>query len=280
VRSETGIGDHAVSVSYAAVMLGRKIFGDLTGKAALLVGAGEMAELAVEHLKNQGIARLVVANRTLERAVQLARRFGGEAVSLDELESQLLVPDILISSTGAGGYVLTQEQVKAAMRRRKQRPLFMIDIAVPRDLDPRLNDLDNVYLYNIDDLKDVVEQNKERRRAEAARAEGLVAEETVKFMDWLKTLGVFPTIISLREKANRICEMELKKTLSHLGPLTPDQEKSLQVLTHSITQKLLHDPIIFLKRNHRRKRPHQELDLVRRLFKLDPDRQDEPGHQG
>jgi glutamyl-tRNA reductase len=280
VRSETGIGDHAVSVSYAAVMLGRKIFGDLTGKAALLVGAGEMAELAVEHLKNQGIARLVVANRTLERAVQLARRFGGEAVSLDELESQLLVPDILISSTGAGGFVLTQEQVKAAMRRRKQRPLFMIDIAVPRDLDPRLNDLDNVYLYNIDDLRGVVEQNKERRRAEAARAEGLVAEETVKFMDWLKTLGVFPTIISLREKANRICETELKKTLSHLGPLTPDQEKSLNILTQSITQKLLHDPIIFLKRNHRRKRPHQELDLVRRLFNLDPDRQDEPGHQG
>jgi len=279
VRSETGIGDHAVSVSYAAVMLGRKIFGDLTGKAALLVGAGEMAELAVEHLKNQGVARLIVANRTLERAVQLARRFGGEAVSLDELESQLIIPDILISSTGAGTYVLVQEQVKAAMRRRKQRPLFMIDIAVPRDLDPRLNDLDNVYLYNIDDLKEVVEHNRERRRAEAARAEGLVAEESHKFMDWLQTLSVFPTIISLKDKATRICEAELKKTVSQLGPLTPEQEDSLKVLTQAITQKLLHDPIIFLKRNHRRKRSHQELDLVRRLFNLDPDRQEEPGHQ-
>jgi glutamyl-tRNA reductase len=126
----------------------------------------------------------------------------------------------------------------------------------------------------------VVEQNRERRKSEAARAEGLVAEETLKFMDWLKTLGVFPTIISLKEKAARICDAELKKTLAHLGPLTPEQEQSLRILTQSITQKLLHDPIIFLKRNHHRKRPHQELDLVRRLFNLDPGRQDEPGHQG
>ncbi|MBM4285086.1 MAG: glutamyl-tRNA reductase [Deltaproteobacteria bacterium] len=280
VRRETGIGDHAVSVSYAAVMLGRKIFGDLAGKTALLVGAGEMAELAVEHLKGQGVARLIVANRTLERAVTLARRFGGEAVSLEELEAQLLAPDIIISSTGAGDYLLTAEQVRAAMRRRKHRPLFLIDIAVPRDLDPRINDLDNVFLYNIDDLKEVVEQNRERRRAEAARAEGLVAEETAKFIDWLQTLAVYPTIISLREKAGRICEAELKKTWPHLGPLTPEQEQSLKILTQSVTQKLLHDPIIFLKRNHRRKRPHQELDLVRRLFNLDPDRQDEPGRQG
>jgi len=275
VRTETGIGDHAVSVSYAAVSLGRKIFGTLKGKTVLLVGAGEMAELALEHLKGQEVARIVVANRTLERAVKLARRFNGSPASLEELETHLLAADILISSTGAPTYLLTQEQVKAAMRRRKQRPLFLIDIAVPRDLDPRINDLDNVYLYNIDDLKEVVAVNTQRRVAEAAQAERLVAGEALKFMDWLETLAVFPTIISLKDKAERICQAELKKTLSQLGPLTPEQCQVLEVLVASVTQKLLHDPIIFLKRNHHRKRATRELDLLRRIFNLDPDRQEE-----
>lgn len=271
VRGETGIGDHAVSVSYAAVTLGRKIFGDLAGKNVLLLGAGEMAELALEHLKGQGAGRITVANRTLERGVRLAARFQGKAVSLEELEAQLLTADILISSTGAGHHLLTRDQVKGVMRRRKQRPLFLIDIAVPRDLDPEINDLDNVYLYNIDDLKGVVELNLQRRHREAAKAERLVAEETLKFLNWLETLEVFPTIIALKEKAETICQAELKKTLAQLGPLSPDQRQALEVLTGSITQKLLHDPIIFLKRNHHLKRPHQELDLVRRLFNLGPD---------
>lgn len=273
VRRETGIGDHAVSVSYAAVALGRKIFGDLSGKAVLLVGAGEMAELALEHLQGQGVARIMVANRTLERGLILARRFGGEAVSLEELAEQLLAADILISSTGSPQYLLTREQVKAAMRRRKQRPLFLIDIAVPRDLDPAINDLDNVYLYNIDDLQEVVEQGWQRRRQEAAKAERLVAGETLKFLNWLETLEVYPTIIDLKEKAARISEAELKKTLSNLGPLSPQQRQALETLTQAITQKLLHDPILFLKRNRHPQKPHKELDLVRRLFNLDPDRQ-------
>jgi glutamyl-tRNA reductase len=274
VRTETGIGDHAVSVSYAAVSLGKKIFGDLAGKTALMVGAGEMAELALEHLKRQGVAQFIVANRTLERGVKLAQRFGGHAVTLDELEEQLLTADILISSTGSGAHLLTQGQVKAAMRRRKQRPLFLIDIAVPRDLDPAINNLDNVYLYNIDDLKEVVEHNVERRREEAVKAERLVAQETLKFMEWLATLGVFPTIISLREKALAICQAEMKKTLAHLGSLTPEQTQALEVLTQSITAKILHGPIMYLKDNHHRKRSRQELDLIRRIFNLDPDRQE------
>jgi glutamyl-tRNA reductase len=275
VRRETGIGDHAVSVSYAAVTLGRKIFGTLTGKTVVLVGAGEMAELALEHLKGQGVARIIVANRTLERGLRLAQRFGGEAVSLEELEAQLLAADILISSTGSPQYLLTREQVRAAMRPRKQRPLFLIDIAVPRDLDPQINDLDNVYLYNIDDLKEVVEFNWQQRQQEAVKAERVVAAETVKFLHWLETLEVYPTIIALKEKAERICQAELKKTLGTLGPLSPEQSQALEVLTNSITQKLLHDPIIFLKRNRRSKQPHRELDLVRRLFNLDRDRQEE-----
>jgi glutamyl-tRNA reductase len=276
VRTETGIGDHAVSVSYAAVSLGRKIFGDLTGKTALLVGAGEMAELGLEHLKRQGVAKFIIANRTLARGVRLAQRFGGAAVVLDELEEQLLAADILISSTGSDTYLLTRSQVKAAMRRRKQRPLFLIDIAVPRDLDPAINELDNVYLYNIDDLKEVVEFNAQRRQEEAVKAERLVAAETLKFMDWLATLEVFPTIISLRDKALAICQTEMKKSLHHLGPLTQEQQQVLEVLTNSITSKLLHDPIMYLKNNHHRKRSRQELDLVRRIFNLDPERQELP----
>jgi glutamyl-tRNA reductase len=276
VRTETGIGDHAVSVSYAAVALGKKIFGDLKGKNVLMLGAGEMAELALEHLQSQGAGGIVIANRTLERGVRLAEQFGGQAVSLEELEAQLLSADVLLSSTGSPSYLLTREQVRAAMRRRKQRPLFMIDIGVPRDLDPGINDLDNVYLYNIDDLKEVVEENRERREAAAAQAERLVAAETLKFMDWLATLSVYPTIISLKEKARDICQAELKRTLGHLGPLTPEQEHSLAVMTEAIINKLLHDPIIFLKGNHHRKRGEAELALVRRLFNLDPLDQEEP----
>lgn len=271
VRTETGIGDHAVSVSYAAVSLGKKIFGELAGKTALLIGAGEMAELALEHLRRQGVAQIVIANRTLERAARLADRFRGRAVPLEGLEEELLKCDILISSTGAEGYVLTREQVAAAMRRRRQRPLFLIDIAVPRDLDPRINELEYVYLYNIDDLKEVVETNVQRRQEAAAQAEGLVAAETLKFMDWLKTLGVFPTIIALQEKARAICRQELKKTLSHLGPLTPEQVEALEVLTRSVAAKLLHDPIMFLKRNHHSRHAAAEITLVRRLFHLDPE---------
>lgn len=275
VRRETGIGDYAVSISYAAVTLGRKIFGSLAGKTAVLVGAGEMAELALEHLRGDGVGRIIIANRTLERGLQLAQRFGGEAVSLEELADQLLFADIIISSTGSPQYLLTREQVKGVMRRRKHKPLFFIDIAVPRDLDPAINDLDNVYLYNIDDLKEVVEFNWQRRHQEAAKAERLVAEETLKFLDWLETLAVYPTIISLKEKADRICEVELDKTLRQLGPLTEEQRQALEVLTHSIAQKLLHDPIIFLKGDQHPQRPTRDLDLVRRLFNLDPDRETE-----
>jgi glutamyl-tRNA reductase len=279
VRTETGIGDHAVSISFAAVALARKIFGDLAGKTVVLVGAGEMGELALEHLRSQGAGRIIIANRTLERGLKLAQRVGGEAVSLEELENQLLSADILISSTGAGGYLLSRDQVKGMMRRRKQRPLFLIDIAVPRDLDPRINDLDNVYLYNIDDLTEVVDKNREQRRSEAARAERLVAAAGLKFMGWLSTLAVYPTIIALKEKAEDICQAELEKTLRQLGPLTDEQRRALEVLTQSITGKLLHDPIIFLKRNRHPKKPHQELDLVRRLFNLDPDRRGNYGEK-
>ena len=272
VRSATGIGGLAVSISYAAVELARKIFGSLTDKTGLLIGAGEMAELAVEHLKRQGVPRLIVANRTLERGLELAHHFGGQAVSLAELPEQLLHADIVISSTGAPEIILTKDQLKGVMRRRKQRPLFLIDIAVPRDLDPAINDLDNVYLYNIDDLQGVIQANLNHRQEEAVKARRIIEVETQKFLQWRETQAVTPTIIALVDKARQICQAELKKTLPQLGPLTPEQQKAVEVLAESIAFKMLHDPFLYLKRNHHPKRRSQDIDLTRRLFNLDPDR--------
>lgn len=272
VRTETGIGGLAVSVSYAAVELARKIFGNLQGKRGLLIGAGEMAELAVEHLKRHGVTDLVIANRTLAHGLALAQKFQGQAVSLEELPKCLLQADIIISSTGAPTYILTREQVKAAMRQRKQRPLFVIDIAVPRDLDPAINQLDNVYLYNIDDLQQVVAANLEYRQSEAVKAERIIEAETLKFLHWREQLAVYPTIIALRAKARQICDQEVKKTLAHLGELTPEQRRAVAVLAESVANKLLHDPFIYLKRNHHPKDRSRDLDLTRRLFNLDPDR--------
>lgn len=249
IRTETNIGGSAVSISYAAVQLAKKIFGTLENKKVMLIGAGEMAELAAEHLIAQGIAEVVVANRTLERAVKLAQRFNGRAVGLDELVSQLESVDILISSTGATDLVLRRDDVKPIMRQRMNSPLFLIDIAVPRDLDPKLNDLDNVYLYDIDNLKDVVEVNKSERQKAADSAERIVQEETIKFQKWLEGLEVTPTIVALRQKVDALKEAELQKSLANLKDLTPKQIKSVEALASSLTNKLLHNPIQFLKSN-------------------------------
>ncbi|MDA8164895.1 MAG: glutamyl-tRNA reductase [Desulfobacteraceae bacterium] len=269
IRSETNIGGSAVSISYAAVELARKIFGQLDGKQVLLVGAGEMAELAAEHLITQGISQVIVANRTLERAVNLARRFNGSAVGLSELVPQLELVDILISSTGAPDLILKRDDVKPVMRLRKNKPLFLIDIAVPRDLDPELNQIDNVYLYDIDDLKNVVELNKGEREKEAVKAGRIVEEETLKFVQWLEGMEVAPTITALRQKAETIRESELAKTMTLFRDLTPKQEKSLQMMTGAIISKLLHDPILFLKAEVTPEEKQARLDMARSLFGLD-----------
>lgn len=272
IRTETRIGSSAVSISYAAVELAKKIFGELKNKKVMLVGAGEMAELAAEHLVHQGIAEVVVCNRTLERAVTMARRFNGRAVSLVELVDQLVHVDILISSTGAPGYVLFKKDVKPVMRQRRNSPLFLIDIAVPRDLDPELNGLDNVYLYDIDDLQQVVELNKSARAQEAMQAERIVAEETMKFAQWLDTMEVTPTIVAIRQKADSIREAELARTVAQLPNLTPKDKKSLEVLTVAIVNKLLHDPIQFLKNGlPSEEHKQQRLDMARQIFGLDAD---------
>lgn len=268
VRTETGICSHAVSISFAAVELARKIFADLKGKRAMLIGAGEMAELAAEHLISNGVAEIVVANRTLERAIELAQKFKGRAVSLDEVYDQLSKVDIIISSTGAPGLVINYDNVKSVMRARKNRPLFLIDIAVPRDIDPRTNEIDNVYLYDIDDLKGIIEMNKAERQKEALRAERIVEEEVIKFKYWLQALDITPIIVSLREKAEQLRLKECRKTLSNMGSLTPEQEKAVHVLTTSIVNKMLHDPITYLKGKNSREHKDVYLDFARQIFNL------------
>lgn len=270
VRTETNIGSNAVSISYAAVELAKKIFGDLQGKTVMLVGAGEMAELAAEHLITQGISQVVVVNRTFENAVKLAQRFNGKAAGLDDLIPQLENVDILISSTGATDLVLKHDDVKPAMKQRMNRPLFLIDIAVPRDLDPELNNLDNVYLYDIDDLTHVVDINKAERDKEAARGERIVVEETMKFVQWVAGMEVTPTIVEIRKKADAICRDEIDRTLNNIKDLPPKARKSVEKMATSIVSKMLHDPIQHLKSDHPGDKG-ERLALIRQIFGLDND---------
>ena len=248
VRSETGIGDHAVSISYAAIELGRKIFGTLEGKKILLIGAGEMAELAVEHLIRHRSGKIFVANRTFERGLELAERFNGQAIGFEEIPDHLKDVDIIISSTGSSEFILTREQVKRMMRPRKNRPLFFIDIAVPRDIDPEINRLSNVYVYDIDDLQDVIEDNIEDRNREAARAERIIDEAVIRFRGWYQSLDVVPTIVALREKMRTIAEGEIRKTLAHsLAHLAEEDAAALRRMSDALINKILHDPTLFLK---------------------------------
>ena len=271
VRTETGISDAAISISYAAVELAKKIFHNLGGKRVLLIGAGEMAELAATHLMNNGVESITVANRTFDRAVQIAESFRGNPVSFEEIGSQLFEVDIVITSTASPGYVIKYDQVKGSLRKRRNRPLFFIDIAVPRDVEPRVNDLGNIYLYDIDDLKGVIEVNIAHRQQEAIKAERIVQEEVIKFERWLKTLEVVPTIISLKEKAEAIRQTELKRSLGSVNQLTPSQLEMIETLTRSITEKIINDPILVLKRKADRPSKDSYLDITRKLFDLDKD---------
>ena len=269
VRTETRIGASAVSISYAAVELARKIFGDLAGKKVLLIGAGEMAELAAEHLVGQGVGAVIVANRTLQRAVDLARCYSGQAVALEEILDQLEHVDIIISSTGAPDLILRKDDLRSVMRERRNRPLFFIDIAVPRDLDPDINTLDNVYLYDIDDLKNVVEMNKSERDKEAVKAERVIAEEKLKFGRWLESMESTPTIISLRNMAERITRSELDKTMHRLGPLREEDRESIEKMAAVIAGKILHHPLQYLKQENHCTGLHDRISLIRTLFQLD-----------
>jgi glutamyl-tRNA reductase len=269
VRSETGIGDYAVSISYAAIELGRKIFGSLEEKKVLLIGAGEMAELAVEHLIRNRSGKIFIANRTFERAVKLAKKFKGEAIRFEEIVDSLQLVDIIISSTGSPDYVVTPAQVKGIMRSRRNRPLFFIDIAVPRDIDPEIHRLTNSYVYDIDDLKGVVDENIEGRKREAIKGERIVDEAVIRFRQWYENMDVVPTIVALRDKLDGIAEAELNKTLRSLTNLSDDDCQAINKMTNAMINKILHDPMLLLKSNGHHQDKTVYIDIARKLFKLD-----------
>ena len=270
VRTETGIGDNAVSISYAAIELGKKIFGNLENKKVLLVGAGEMAELAVEHLIQNHVSDIYVANRTFERGVELANRFRGKAVRLEEVSEILKSADIIISSTGAPGFVITKDIVKSAIKSRRSRPSFFIDIAVPRDIDPEINRLPNTYVYDIDDLNGIIDENVEARNREALKAERLVDESVIGFEKWRTELKVVPTIVALKEKLNNLAVNEVKKTLnSSLKHLSETDSKAIERMTEALINKILHDPIHFLKNGGAHRDESVYLNFSRTLFNLD-----------
>jgi glutamyl-tRNA reductase len=247
VRTETEIGGSAVSVSYAAVELARKIFGELQGRSVLIIGAGEMGELTVKTLAAHGVNTIMVANRTMQRAVELAERFSGSAVSFDELKETLTRVDIVISSTGAPHVVLPIEMARDVMRVRRNRPLFLIDIAVPRDIDPHIHQLDNVYLYNIDDLRMVVEKNLSKREQQIERAEMIIAEEITAFSNWWASRQVVPVIRALKTYGEEIQSKELERLYNRLPDLSPRERELIAGMAKVIVNRLLHQPVVFLK---------------------------------
>jgi len=269
IRSETGIGGSAVSISYAAIELAKKIFGTLEGKKVLLIGAGEMAELAVEHLIRNNVTDVFVANRTFPRALVLSERFKGKAIRMEEIAEILKTIDVVLSSTGSPEYIITNNMVKQTMKKRKNRPIFFIDIAVPRDIDPEVNRLNNAYVYDIDDLKDVIDENMEERKKEAIKGERIVDEAVVRFQDWYKNLEVIPTIVSLRNKLNSIAQAEIKKACSSLPKLPDEEIQAITRMMDSIIQKFMHDPTLFLKGNRCHGDKAVYIDATRKLFNLD-----------
>jgi glutamyl-tRNA reductase len=247
VRTETRIAENAVSISFAAVELAKKIFTNLSGKSFMLLGAGEMAELAARHLVNNGVTDVMVVNRTYERGCELAQEFRGTAVRFEEFLHELAHTDIIICSTGAPSYVLQREQMQKVMRERKNRPVFIIDISVPRNIDPEINKIDNVYLYDVDDLQEVVDTNIHGRKVEAEKAEKIIDEEVDKFVKWMSSLDSVPTIVALRQKAEEIKREEFEKFKGKFPDIDETKMKAVEYLTTAIVNKLIHAPTAALK---------------------------------
>ncbi|MEK4246145.1 glutamyl-tRNA reductase [Psychrobacillus sp. FSL K6-2684] len=270
-HAETSIGENAVSVSYAAVELGKKIFGSLNHKHVVILGAGKMGELAIQNLHGSGAEKVTVINRTYEKAKELASKFEGNAKPMDELQCALLEADILISSTGATEYVIDYELMQFVDRLRKGKPLFMVDIAVPRDLDPQIGDLPNVFLYDIDDLQGIVEANLAERERAAAQINKMIETEIDQFNEWVTTLGVVPIISALRQKANRI-QVETMSSIENKMPnLTDRERKILNKHTKSIVNQLLKEPILQAKELSTSKNPAEQLQLFQQIFGIEED---------
>ena len=267
VRTETGIGDCSLSVPRVAVKLAEEVFGALAGRRALVLGAGDMSELVVKHLKDRGVTDLLIANRTSERAELLARRVGGKAVPFNALAAELPDVDVVVSSTGSGEWVVQSETVAGALAHRSE-PLFFIDIAVPRDVDPVVQTLGSVYLYDIDDLQAVVERNAEGRQEAAEKGEAMISPAVLEFTSWLSTLHVVPLIQELRDGAEQIRRHELARALRSMD-LSPEEQADVERMSHSLVNKLLHGPIQEIKARAEAGSPLESSEVRRRLMALD-----------
>jgi glutamyl-tRNA reductase len=268
VRTETGIGQMAVSVSYAAVELARKIFGSLAGRTVMLVGSGKMSELAARHLHRSGCSHIFVTNRTHSRAVEMAQVFGGTPIEYSRFPAMLPEADIIITSSAAPHFVITREEMSRVIGARKNKPVFVIDIAVPRNVEPAVNEVDNVFLYDIDDLQGVVNANLEGRKKEADRAEKIVTEEVEKTIARLKVQEVAPTIVGLQEYLEEIRTVELAKLLRRPGGMTAEQLEQVDAMTRALVNKIAHGPISELRKHAGNAEGGQVIEMVKRIFRL------------
>ena len=270
VRTETTVASNAVSVSYAAVELAKHIFEDLSKQSVIVIGAGEMAELAVQHLMRSGISQLFVTNRTFTSAAELAEKFQGLAVPFEHLNRHLHQADIVISSTGARNYIITQELVKKCLLNRKGNPMFFIDIAVPRDIDPEINKLHGTFCYDIDDLQTIVSQNQEERKKQSIKAEEIIEDELSKLEIWFRSLSAVPTIRSLRKSFHSTAEEELQKVFRRIKSLPASERKEIEQFVHRLVQKLLHDPSRNLKQLAQEEDSYLHIESIAKLFDLSP----------
>ncbi|MBT4374863.1 MAG: glutamyl-tRNA reductase [Nitrospina sp.] len=269
VREETGIAERSVSISSAAVELAQKIFDDLENHTVMLVGTGEMAELAAKHLISYGVKTVYVTSRTYERAANLARTLNGSALDFEAFKNELHRADIVITSTSAPNFIIKKEIVEKAIHERKNKPIFFIDIAVPRDIEPDVNDLENVYLYDIDDLHVVVSANIKEREKEAENAMNFISQEVTKFNNWVGALDAVPTIVEIRKKAENIRKQEIEKTLKKISHLSENDKQLLRQMSSSLVNKILHKPTIKLKQKTQSEDGHVYLKAIRHLFHLD-----------
>lgn len=268
-HSETKIGELAVSVSYAAVELGKHIFGNFHNKSVMIFGAGETGELTAKHLHANGALQIQVVNRTLEKAQQVADQFNGVAYNYEQAQEPMQHVDIMISSTASKQFVLTVDDVRAIMAKRRSKPLFMIDIAVPRDFDPKIAEIDNVFLYDIDDLQGIVESNLAMRKQEANKIDVMIQEEIVNFNSWYSTLGVVPLIRSLQTKATDVHQSTMESLSNKLPNLSEQELKVISKLTKSMVNQMIQDPVLRIKELAGTKKADDAMDLFVQLFDLE-----------
>jgi glutamyl-tRNA reductase len=272
VRNDTGIGHMAVSVSYAAVELARRIFGSLDGHKVLIIGSGKMGELAAKHLRRSGARKIFVTNRTHARAEEMAKLFDGRALDYTTFPAMLHEIDIVIASSGAPHFILTRDEMQRVISQRKNKPMFLIDIAVPRNIDPAVNEIDGIFLYDVDDLAGVVNANLKEREKQAEQAEAIIAEEVENMMARLRIESIAPTIVNLQEQLEEIRAAEVKRALRRMQGLTPEQQQQIEALlegtTRSIINKIAHGPISELRRNATEPEGSHAIDVIRKVFHL------------